>query len=415
LDPVSLFLLVVAAVFVVGIVGEVAFRRSGVPDVLWLVAVGCLLGPVTGVVARDALARVAPYFGAVTIVLVLFDGGMALRLDTVGRASARAGALAVLGFAASAAAVAAGSMGAAKLGVLPETWTWAHAATLGAILGGSSSIVVMPALRTADAPPALAGLLSLESALTDVLCIVGTGAAVEILVARSVGAGSTFGALGRSFAVGIGVGGAMGALAVLLLRALRRASHAFPIVLASLFALYVVAGLLGGSAPLAILAAAVLVGNARSVAHLIGLAHEVDVGRTLRGAHSQVAFIVKTFFFVFMGAMIGPPWGLVALGAALAVGLAVARIPAVAAATAGMGLDPRSRALAFACLPRGLAAGVLAAAPAEAGVVEMTSVPAVVYSTVAASIVLFTAGFAIARRFRPDSTASVGAAPAPDA
>ena len=52
MTPVSLFLIVVAAIFLVGVVGELVFERTGVPDVVWLVLVGVLLGPVTGVVSR---------------------------------------------------------------------------------------------------------------------------------------------------------------------------------------------------------------------------------------------------------------------------------------------------------------------------------------------------------------------------
>ena len=37
----------------------------------------------------------------------------------------------------------------------------------------------------------------------------------------------------------------------------------------------------------------------------------------MRGIHSQMAFMVKSFFFVFIGAMLGPPWTLVAFGGAL--------------------------------------------------------------------------------------------------
>ena len=39
MDPVSLFLLTVAAIFLIGIAGEIVFERTGVPDVVWLILV----------------------------------------------------------------------------------------------------------------------------------------------------------------------------------------------------------------------------------------------------------------------------------------------------------------------------------------------------------------------------------------
>lgn len=400
MDPVSLFLLVVAGIFLVGIAGEAAFARTGIPDVLWLLLVGVLLGPVTGLVPRDELTRIAPYFGAVTIVLVLFDGGLALRLEGLGRASGRAAALAVTGFVLAAAAVAAASMTAAACGALPVTWTWAHGATLGTILGGSSSVVVLPALRTARAPRPVANLLSLESALTDVLCIVATGVAVDVLVAEHAELGAAALSLARSLAVGIGVGGATGALAILALRSLGRADNAFPILIAALLVLYVAVEGLGGSAPLAILAAAVMVGNAKTLSEHAGLSRPAFVGRSLRSVQGQAAFTVRTFFFVFMGAMLGPPWDRVLLGAGIALCLLVARIPAVSLATVGMDLGRGSLTIARVSVPRGLAAGVLASEPSRAGVAEMADAPVVVYAAVATTVVLFAGGFALARRMR---------------
>jgi hypothetical protein len=46
-----------------------------------------------------------------------------------------------------------------------------------------------------------------------------------------------------------------------------------------------------------------------------------------------MAFIVKSFFFTFIGAMLGPPWGLMALGVVLANVLLAARVPAVPSRT----------------------------------------------------------------------------------
>ncbi len=398
MDHVSLFLLVVAGIVGVGLLGEAVFERTGLPDVLWLLLVGILLGPVTGLVERSALLAVAPYFGALTIVLVLFDGGMALRIEELGRSAARAALLAVLGFACAAATVALVCHAAAARGLLPAGFGLRHGVALGVILGGSSSIVVLPALRTARAPERVTGLLGVESALTDVLCIVGTAAAVQVLVTERAQAGDVGAVLARSLGVGAGLGAATGALSIPALRLLRRNEHAFPITFAVLLALYVVVEWLGGSAPLAIFAAAVMVGNAPALSRTAGFARQERVSRSLRNVQGQVTFLVKTFFFVFMGAMLGPPWSLVLLGAALACALFLARLPAVTVATAGMGLAPEERALARVSIPRGLAAGVLAAAPSQAGVHLLDEAPTIVFAAVAGTVLLFAAGFAWARR-----------------
>jgi NhaP-type Na+/H+ or K+/H+ antiporter len=285
-----------------------------------------------------------------------------------------------------------------------------HAITTGVILGGSSSVVVMPALRTADAGPAVSTLLGLESALTDVLCIVATGVCVEVLTGggAAADAGSVSLALLRTLGVGVLVGAAAGVTSLWVLRRVSREAQAFPIVLSFLLVLYVAADALDGSAPLAILTAAVFVGNAPIVSKYVGMSKPAEVGRALRGVHGQVTFMVKTFFFTFMGAMLAPPWSLILLGAGVALCLLAVRIPAVLATTAGMGLDRASVRMAHVCIPRGMAAGVLSGVPFAQGVTEMRDVPVVVFATVATSILVFATGFALAR---PSPTRT---APGPD-
>ena len=70
MNPVDLFLLVIAAIFVIGVIGEIIFEKTDVPDVVWLILVGILIGPVLGWVSREGLVQIAPYFGALTLVIV---------------------------------------------------------------------------------------------------------------------------------------------------------------------------------------------------------------------------------------------------------------------------------------------------------------------------------------------------------
>jgi potassium/hydrogen antiporter len=78
---VTVFLLAIAAIFLIGALGEVIFQRTQIPDVIWLIFAGILLGDsVSGLVTREQLGEVAPYFAALTLVVVLFDGGSALTL-----------------------------------------------------------------------------------------------------------------------------------------------------------------------------------------------------------------------------------------------------------------------------------------------------------------------------------------------
>ena len=376
MGPVELFLLTIAAIFVVGVVGEIVFEKTNVPDVIWLILVGVIVGPVLGWVDKEVLSEVAPFFGALTLVIVLFDGGSRLKLAELIQVAPRSLGLALTGFLFSILAVALLAEGASLLGLLPQGWTFLHGLMLGAIVGGASSVVIMPAMQKAGLPGALSNVVNLESALTDVLCVVVTGALIEILLSGAVEMKLAAVTLSKSFGLGLLLGVVAGLLWLVLHKLWKGASHEYPLTLGGLMVLYVVIDKSGGSAALGILTAAVIIGNAVPF-------------------HGVITFMVKSFFFTFIGLMLYPPWSLIVFGIVLGIGLLVARIPAVWLATANSGMGRTERSLITVMMPRGMAAGVLAILPFQKGVADSEFLPVVVFSCVVTTLLLFAGGFPV--------------------
>lgn len=98
LDPVTIFLLALAAIFLIGTIGEIVFEKTSIPDVIWLIVAGIVLGPVTDFLTRDSLSSIAPYFAAITLVIVLFEGGSSLKLAELSQAAPRSSLLGLLAF-----------------------------------------------------------------------------------------------------------------------------------------------------------------------------------------------------------------------------------------------------------------------------------------------------------------------------
>lgn len=413
MGTVSVFLLCIAAIFLIGIIGELVFAKTGIPDVIWLIVVGIILVPIAGLISKESLIVAAPYFGALTLVVVLFNGGSELKLADLSQAAGRGSILAVFGFLLAVVFVAPVAMLASFIGILPDDWGWMHAVMLGTILGGSSSVVIMPALAKAGLSPRISNLVNLESALTDVLSVVSTGAVIQLLAAagaaQSGGAGEAAWTLAKSFLIGVSLGGVTGVMSVLVLRRLRKSAYAYPLILGGLLVLYVVIDELGGSAALGILTAAVILGNAATLSKAIGLAKTARLGTNVTGVHSEMTFIIKSFFFCFIGAMLGPREGqglgnflmLVVFGVFIGLVLFVARIPNVMAVTVRSDLSRPARKLIMVLFPRGMAAGVLAMMPHQAGIPGTRDLPVVVFAAVFTTILLFAAGFPILKKKLP--------------
>lgn len=411
MSNVSLMLLIVAGIFFIGSAGEMVFARTRVPDVLWLIACGWVLGPVSGLLQKSSLLQVAPYFAAFALIVILFNGGTSLKLGSVAKAAPRAALLAVTGFCLSAAVVTVLSMVAKWMGALPQGWTWLHGALLGAIVGGSSSIIILPAMATSRTHRKVADLLCLESTFTDALCVVCASALVELLLRPHSASGlSAVAALGESFGIAFGVGLVAATLWLFILHLLREQEHAYPITLASLLLLYVLIDSLGASAAMGVLTFAVIVGNARLLSRKLHFGSDIDLGPSVRGFHTQMAFIVKSFFFVLIGALLEPPWPLVIVGVVLGLILLLVRVPAVRAATYGGGFERRERAVMAVALPRGLAAGVMATIPAAAGVPDTQGLVTVVFACIVTTIVLFSVGMPLVARRLSTADSSAGSA-----
>src|SRR5690606_32618271 len=111
--------------------------------------------------------------------------------------------LSLLGFLFAVAACTLLTMLAAWIDWLPDEWTWTHGLLTGAILGGTSSVIIMPAMAKARLPPALSNLINLESALTDAFCVVSTAAIIDVMTKEPSEADSPAVALAQSFGIGL--------------------------------------------------------------------------------------------------------------------------------------------------------------------------------------------------------------------
>jgi cell volume regulation protein A len=189
-----------------------------------------------------------------------------------------------------------------------------------------------------------------------------------------------------------------GTIWLFVLRALHSNEHAYPVTLSALLILYVVVERLRGSAAFGILTFAIVLGNAKAVSARLGISDPIDLDSSVRGFHRQMAFIIKSFFFVFIGAMLGPPWTLIVFGMILGVILLVARWPSVRVALLASSLSPDEQRVVWLSMPRGMAAGVLATLPLAAGVSASESLPVAVFACVFTTILIFAVGFPLARR-----------------
>jgi cell volume regulation protein A len=98
LDPAVLAFLVAGLVIVLGFLGEEFFKRTSIPDPILLLLFGLLLGPVLNIFSHEQLISITPYFAALALIVILFDGGLNMDIRQAIKNSPRAIVLGFTGF-----------------------------------------------------------------------------------------------------------------------------------------------------------------------------------------------------------------------------------------------------------------------------------------------------------------------------
>jgi cell volume regulation protein A len=323
-------------------------RVSRIPDLLILMLTGVLLGPVLGWLQASDLSTFTEYLGSLALILILFEAGTEIRLRETLRHFPPGLLFAVLSFATSFTAVA--LTGKYLLGLGSH-----NSLLFGAVLGCVSGTIVIPILQQFEIRGPVAVVLVLEAALGDVIGVITVGSLTAIAEGDPLLSGLLKGFLTRTF-VAIAAAVAAG---LLWSRARSRfACDRFGSVLQVGVVLLVfgLTRLIGGSGLLAVLAFGLTLANSpQNVA-----ASVEESGAQI--FHSDLSFLVRSFFFVLLGASVELIDRAYLLSTFVVLaGLGVARILSVLTLRLTMRkIGKWERDLVSALLPRGLVNAVLA-------------------------------------------------------
>lgn len=360
------------------------FSRTKIPDVLFLIIIGIGIGPVLGLASPSQFGIVGPIFTTITLIIILFESGLTLKLKTLRSVLSGALTLAPLSFVLTMTTVAGLALLLTDLEVLP-------AFILGAIVGSTSEAVVIPLIRQLRIQEETRTLLAVESSVNDVLSIVITVALVQAYSLGEFRIAAISGNLIAAFLVAI-VFGVMGALiwSTLLSRihAIKNAMFTTP---AFVFVLFGIVEILGFSGAIAALTFGITLGNIESIRFpifSIPLASEpVGLTEYEKAFFSEVAFLLKTFFFVYLGISLEliSSW-LILVGIILTVVVFILRILSVRISLKKV-MPLLDKSIAAIMIPRGLAAVVLATIPLQQAVVGGELIQNITYGVVLFSIV----------------------------
>lgn len=368
------------------------FTLTKIPDVLFLIALGIVIGPVLNLVGPSAFGVVGPLFTMVTLAIILFEGGLHITVDTLKKAITGTTAITAANF-----------LVITGICIIVMTWyagfTLIEACMLGAILGGTSSAVVIPFTNYLNMNRDTKAILALESAMSDVICIVALLALLDVVKVQEFNAGHVIGNLIASFLIAIIIGVIAGVWWSSVYHKIRSIKSIF-ITPAFVFIVFGFTSLLGFSGAIAALALGVTLGNlgffkAEKILPFLGdNITQVELSPIEMEFCAQLVSLLKTFFFIYIGISIHfSNMEIIYLGAALTITFYLARI-VIVWATIPRSIPQEDAAIIAIMEPKGLAAAVLASMPLEAGIAAGQSIQDITYiviffSILACSILVF--------------------------
>ena len=361
------------------------FSRKKIPDVLLLMLIGIVIGPLFNWVSPSDFGVVGSVFASLTLVFILFESGTDTSIQNLRDSWKNLIKVAIPSFFLSVGLV--GLLGYTLFGLELKA-----ALLLGSILGGTSSAVVIPLVKQLPMSEENRTVLVLESAITDVLCIVFALAFIESYKYSSVDVGGIIGKVLASFILAMMIGIAGGILWSSILEKIRKIQNSMFLTPAFVFVLYGLAESMGYSGAITALAFGIVMGNTEyfEFSFLKKFQHNnmMRLESHEKSFFSEIVFILKTFFFVYIGLSI-PFSDMRALvyGLLITMVLFIMRLLLTKFSISNQSSDYDKTIISM-MIPKGLAAAVLATLPEQAGVPGGEAIKYITYSVVLISILI---------------------------
>ena len=383
-------------------------HRTRLPDVVVLLLCGIVLGPGLHWIDAARFPSVIRGVGTLALILILFAAGLELDLRRARRQFAAGTLLAILSYALTMEGVHLFCMYVLHMGRMASLLA-------GAALGCTSGSIVLPLLEQMNLRQELKTTLVIEAAFGD-----GLGALVVGVLLSLVAGGVTSNMSGSAilggmvtgfvfrFALAFLIGISAGFLWARLLPKI--SNHRFWQALTFAAVLIVFSGThaLGGSDLFAVVVfggtLASLLGPTSFLRELGLELQPIDESSRILSFHTELAFLVRSFFFVLLGAMIqfrGLEEQLIPSLEILIVMLAARLIAVQMSRVVWRGPSRREREVATTLIPRGLITAVLALQAIQAKPTDLMYFPSLTFT-----LILLTDGLALVATVRAQQVES---------
>lgn len=413
----NLFFGLLGGLLVLAFVANRLVRFTGVPDVIILMAAGVLIGPGLHWVNPDVFRGATQGFGSLALILILFEGGLELKLREIISHFAGGFFLCIFCYTLSVAGVALVCRQAFH-------FNWIPALLIGAAFGCISSSILLPVLQQVNLRREVKVTLLVEATFGDALAVLAVTTLLEIAAGGSASPRVVAWRLVSSLILAVALGGLAGMLWAYLLPLLSEERFWHVLTFAAVLLVYSGVHALHGNDLVSVLVFGLTLANypaAQKRIHLSERSERADWfakapvkqhhsiaqrhGQML-SFHGELAFLIRTFFFVLLGSLVEfdglRKHTILALGCFGA--LFLVRCFAVQSGRfAWRDFTSHERELMIWFIPRGLITAVLGIDVLESRGTELEFLPSLAFAIILISNLALLIGALRAKRLFPHS------------
>ncbi len=367
------------------------FERRGMPDVLGLMIIGIFLGPVFHLIDPSSFGKFGSLFSNFVLIFILFESGTDLKFSEIRSTFRESAGITFFGFLITWVCIFLLCKLIFDLPILTCLF-------IGAALGGTSSAVVVGLVKKIAVQSKTSTTLIIESAETDVFTL---AIPLSIYGLMTTGEISTKTVLSQFIAslvlallIGI-LGAFLWSFIINKFQHFKSTKFSTP---AFLFILYGIVEYLNFSGPLTALSFGIAIGNLKYLEpkfiERIVPDQSIVLPKSEKDFFSEIVFLLRTFFFVFIGISIQinrTDWLL--WGSLITLALYIVRIIAVKL------IIPREtpvfdKAVISIMIPKGLGAAVIATIPIQQGhadglIIQSICFSIILFSTIYCVVLFF--------------------------
>jgi len=291
-------ILILGIIILIGFIGNFFFNKTKIPESIFLILIGILLGPIFNVVSNEFFINNATFLISLALVVVLLDSGLKLNISKIIKNAPTAFVFTILVIISTVAIVSA-------VTVLVFDWPLINGIFLGIIGSGTTTITVTHLVEKLSIGKNTKTMLVLESVVNDLTLI--TAASVLISFALPENSPSIFKILFNELVISIILGIVFALIwAYIFLKHIHGNKLAYVFTLGIAFVIFDGVEFFGFNGAISVLVFSLALGNYSAIAGKFKAYSKIlspikaDI-TIVRNINNEITFLMRTLFFVFLG------------------------------------------------------------------------------------------------------------------